>query len=246
MDGIEREINLKKFLTPLSRDTEEMQAIAGTETVELQELWEVLCDVFDNQFLPYMTGYGLSQWESIFDEVPKAGASLNDRRKRIMALRAGSRPYTLERFQMMVDLLFGEGNARVILDGDNYLLTFDINTRIWPRLSELRNFAEEIVPKNLIISVSHTTNVAADVTIACSARLQNHIYVQAATDVSIDTINIAPSISARVAIGRSIYVGARTDVNIGELQTRQYMAGRVYIGHGDLIVKGEMNNGEIS
>jgi hypothetical protein len=76
--------------------------------------------------------------------------------------------------------------------------------------------------------------------------LQRNIYVQAATDVSIDTIVVLPSVAARVSMGRSMYVGARTDVNIGELQTRQYMAGRVYIGHGDLIVKGEMNNGEIS
>lgn len=246
MEGIERDINLKKFLTPLSRDTEEMQNIAETESIELQQLWDALCDVFDNQFLPYMTGYGLSQWESIFDEIPKAGTSLNDRRNRIMALRAGSRPYTLERFQMMVDLLFGKGNATVILDGDRYLLTFDINTRIWPRLAELRNFAEEIVPKNLIISISHTTRVASAVTVSCSARLQSNIYVQAATDVSIDTIGVLPSVAARVSMGRSIYVGAKTDVNIGNLQTGQYMAGRAYIDYQDLIVRGEMNDGEIS
>lgn len=149
MDGIERTINLLKFLTPVSRDNADVQALAGSETVEMQELWDALCTAFNDQFIRYMTDFGLERWEEIFDVLPRADDTYDDRRTRILTLIAGSRPYTLKRFQEMLDGIFGAGNVKASVDGEKYQFRIDITGTSPSKPADLQNFVEEIVPKNL-------------------------------------------------------------------------------------------------
>ena len=185
MEGIERKINLKKFLTPLSRDTEEMQAIAETETVELQALWDALCDVFDNQFIVYMTGYGLRQWESIFDVAVKASDTLTKRRQRILQLLMGTRPYTLESFQDMLDRIYGEGNVKVRLWGNEYEIWLKLPGDFNYRARDVRDFAEVIVPKNLLIFMRNAKRVSGSQYIGSWAHQHNRVHIEANTSVEI-------------------------------------------------------------
>ena len=149
MDGIERTINLLKFLTPVSRDNADVQALASSETVEMQELWDTLCTAFNDQFIRYMTDFGLERWEEIFDVLPRADDTYDDRRTRILTLIAGSRPYTLKRFQEMLDGIFGAGNVMASVDGEKYQFRIDITGPLPTHPSDLFDFVEEIVPKNL-------------------------------------------------------------------------------------------------
>ncbi|MDY6267916.1 MAG: putative phage tail protein [Selenomonadaceae bacterium] len=151
LDGIERTINMRQYLTPVSRDNKDIQSVMDTETVEFQELWNALCDCFNNVYVRYMTQYGLSQWESIYKLHPHADETYADRRKAILAAFAGTRPYTLRKFQEMLDTIYGKGTLTPIVDGDKYKLDMQINWDFDSRLDGLHEFVEEITPKNLWI-----------------------------------------------------------------------------------------------
>lgn len=126
-----------------------MQALVGSETVEMQELWDALCTAFNDQFIRYMTDFGLERWEEIFDVLPRADDTYDDRRTRILTLIAGSRPYTLKRFQEMLDGIFGAGNVKASVDGKKYQFRIDITGPLPTHPSDLFDFIEDIVPKNL-------------------------------------------------------------------------------------------------
>lgn len=151
LEGIERIINMRQYLTPVSRDNKDIQSVMDTETVEFQELWNALCDCFNNVYVKYMMQYGLSQWESIYKLHPHADETYADRRKRILAAFAGTRPYTLRKFREMLDTIYGKGTLTPIVDGNKYLFNMQINWDFDSRLDNLHEFVEEIVPKNLLI-----------------------------------------------------------------------------------------------
>lgn len=154
MDGITRKINLLKYITPVSRDNKDVRSVLNSETVELQALWDALCEVFDNQFIRYMGEYGCSQWEAIFNVMPYATDTLEIRRNRILALIKGNRPYTLKKFQEMLDAVFGKGTVVLDLHSNEYELWVKLSGEHIYDLSDtqyLANTLETIVPKNLII-----------------------------------------------------------------------------------------------
>lgn len=155
LEGIERIINMRQYLTPVSRDNKDIQSVMDTETVEFQELWNALCDCFNNVYVKYMMQYGLSQWESIYKLHPHADETYADRRKRILAAFAGTRPYTLRKFQEMLDTIYGKGTLTPIVDGNKYLFNMQINWDFDSRLDNLHEFVEEIVPKNLLIRYTY-------------------------------------------------------------------------------------------
>lgn len=151
MNGLAREINLLKYITPVSRQNADIQAVLASETVELQGLWDALCNIFDNQFFLYMTDYGLSKWESVFDIIPKASDTLDNRRARIQMLIRGTRPYTLKHFQQILDDTYGRGEVTLVVDANQYQLRILLSDTFKQSFLELYDYTERIVPKNLLI-----------------------------------------------------------------------------------------------
>lgn len=154
VEGLERKINLLRYITPVSKQNKDIRAVLASETVELQALWDALCEVFDNQFICYMGEYGCIQWETIFDVMPYATDTLEIRRNRILALIKGNRPYTLKKFQEMLDAVFGKGIVVLNLHSNEYELWVKLSGEHIYNLSDTQYLAdtlETIVPKNLII-----------------------------------------------------------------------------------------------
>lgn len=162
LDGIERTIHMRQYLTPVSRDNKDIQSVMDTETVEFQELWNALCDCFNNVYVRYMTQYGLSQWESIYKLHPHADETYADRRKAILAAFAGTRPYTLRKFQLMLDTIYGKNALTPIVDGNKYSCNIRVNGSFDGRVKDVLDFAEEIVPKNLLLWFSYYINNLED------------------------------------------------------------------------------------
>lgn len=142
-----RDIDASELLSPVSRDSLDIQEIMRIHNVELNLLWDVMLDIFSNQFIKYATEYGLSQWEGMLDI--SSDGSFETRRNRILRELMGLRPYTLESFQNMLDAMYGEGGVKLELINDKYELWFETTTTTTYKVREIYDFAEIIVPKNL-------------------------------------------------------------------------------------------------
>lgn len=157
-----RDIDASELLTPVSRDSLDIQEIMRIHNVELNLLWDVMLDIFSNQFIKYATEYGLSQWEGMLSI--SSDGSFETRRNRILRELMGLRPYTLESFQSMLDAMYGEGGVKLELINDKYELWFETTTTY--KIHEIYKFADIIVPKNLKILFKNVKKVMGNVYIA--------------------------------------------------------------------------------
>lgn len=151
MEYRRNDIDISQFLPPVSRDSRDMQEIMRVENPEFILLWEIMADLLDNQFIPTMGELGLSHWEWILEVLPQDTDTIEDRRNRILRLLAGTRPYTVEKLQEMLDATFGSGAVGVDLNENLYEIWFILSKEMRERLSEVINYAEPIVPKNLLL-----------------------------------------------------------------------------------------------
>ena len=151
MEYRRNDIDIAQFLPPVSRDSRDMQEIMRVENPEFILLWEIMADLLDNQFIPTMGELGLSHWEWILEVLPQDTDTIEDRRNRILRLLAGTRPYTVEKLQEMLDATFGRGAVGVDLNENLYEIWFILSKEMRKRSSEVINYAEPIVPKNLLL-----------------------------------------------------------------------------------------------
>lgn len=151
MEYRRNDIDISQFLPPVSRDSRDMQEIMRVENPEFILLWEIMADLLDNQFILSMGELGLSHWEWILEVLPQDTDTIDDRRNRILRLLAGTRPYTVEKLQEMLDATFGRGAVGVDLNENLYEIWFILSKEMRERSGEVINYAEPIVPKNLLL-----------------------------------------------------------------------------------------------
>nr|DAL98061.1 MAG TPA: tail protein [Caudoviricetes sp.] len=198
MDELKRTIDLLIFAPPVSRDSHDMQELYKTDGAELQELWDVLCDIFCNQFIRYMTGYGLKQWEFIFDVMPKATDTMQNRRRRILQLLMGTRPYTMRSFQAILDNIYGKGNIIINVDENKYEFWMTIAADMLSNSRDILDFAEIIVPKNLYINIRNVKRIEGMLYIGGKVQHRNHMVITAYIGVSIERLTAPQTISGAV------------------------------------------------
>ena len=183
----DRDIDASELLTPVSRDSLDIQEVMRIHNVELNLLWDVLLDIFSNQFIKYATEYGLTQWEGMLDI--SSDGSFETRRNRILRELTGLRPYTLESFQNMLDGMYGKGAVRLELLNDKYELWFNLSTDIIYSRNAIYEFAEIIVPKNLILLFKNVKEIKLKQYIGCYLHVAKISTIKANTSVSIDGLN---------------------------------------------------------
>ena len=151
MEYRRNDIDISQFLPPVSRDSQDIQEVMRVENPEFKLLWDIMADLLDNQFIPSMGELGLSHWEWILEVLPQDTDTIEDRRNRILRLLAGTRPYTVEKLQEMLDATFGTGSVGVDLNENQYEIWFILSKEMRERSGEVINYAEPIVPKNLLL-----------------------------------------------------------------------------------------------
>lgn len=201
--AFDREIDASELLTPVSRDSLDIQEIMRVHNVELNLLWDVMLDIFSNQFIKYATEYGLSQWEGMLS-IPSDGA-FETRRNRILRELMGLRPYTLESFQSMLNAMYGDGTVKLELLNDKYELWFNLSADIVYKRNDIYEFGEIIVPKNLQLFFKNIKEISGKQYIGGYLRARTMTTIKANTSVSIDGLNAKKqAISGYITISNQV------------------------------------------
>ena len=181
-----RVIDASDLLTPVSRDSRDIQEEMRIWNVELNTLWDVMLDIFSNQFIKYMTDYGLSQWEDMLDISPSGG--VEGRRIVILKELAGQRPYTLKSFQKMLDAIYGKGSVIVELDNDKYALWFKCDRNAIYKVHDIYDLAEVIVPKNLTLLFKNVKEVQGGIYLGGYVEMRGLITIEADNGFTIEPL----------------------------------------------------------
>lgn len=132
----------------------EFQAIAGTEQPEAERMWDALQAVLNDQFVLDATENGVRRWEGILKIVPKATASLNDRRFLILARLSEELPYSLRMLMRQMESLCGRSGYTIQLKNTEYTLVVRIALTARSNYDDVGNMLGRMIPANMIIDLS--------------------------------------------------------------------------------------------
>lgn len=203
MIDLHRTIDCSELLPPVTKDSQDIQEIMRVDSSELQALWDVMIDIFNNQFIETMTEYGLAQWESMLDIIPVG--TYDDRRREILKVLYGLRPFTLKSFQNMLNSAYGNNVVTLELINDKYELWFNLNANGIYKRNDIYSFSEPIIPKNLLILFKNEKEVVSEkIGVSGYITIGSIISVQADKGVNIEEIQSTPIIGGYVSIQSSI------------------------------------------
>lgn len=160
--NLERDIDITKFLPSVTDQSRDIVAALQAENIELAALWSAYISIFENQFIAYAGEYGLSQWESMLDIIPKSNDTLEDRRFRILTYLKGNRPYTDEKLEELLDDLCGSVGYVIERDYNAFTFTFKLNLGVKSQMDSAADMLERIIPKNLLLTVTLNYNRHCD------------------------------------------------------------------------------------
>lgn len=177
-----RDIDISQFAVPLTRDSRDIQEIYRVESAELQLLWDIMLDIFKEEYIYTAADYGLEAWEQILGINPPDLTDTEGRRSEILSVLIGQRPFTMPKVQEMLNFKFGNRVVKHFVVSDRYEYWLDVVDGFETQLSNIIDYVEPLIPKNLIIKTKSTTNLNGEIYIGAISDVYESFQVGAALD----------------------------------------------------------------
>ncbi|NFD30403.1 DUF2313 domain-containing protein [Clostridium botulinum] len=141
------------FLPPQIADIEDFKQITSTEDVELELLEKGQERILKENFIDTATEYGIKYQEKLFKiKADLANDTLEFRKLRIKNRKMDKMPITHRSLEYKLKTLFGEGNYKVEVLNDEYVLKVEISTFDWNMFNEIIDNFRYIIPCNMMLS----------------------------------------------------------------------------------------------
>lgn len=103
-----REIDIRNYMPPVVRDTDEFQQIAAAENPEFNELQKCIMQILQDAFVQDATPNGVRRWEANLGITPAVGDTLAARKERILTYLSIKLPYTWRVLEQMLTEYIGD------------------------------------------------------------------------------------------------------------------------------------------
>lgn len=177
-----RDIDISQFAVPLTRDSRDIQEVYRVESAELQLLWDIMLDIFKEEYIYTAADYGLEAWEQILGINPPDLTDTEGRRSEILSVLIGQRPFTMPKVQEMLNFKFGNHVVTHSVNSDRYEYWLDVVDGFETQLNNIIDYVEPLIPKNLIIKTKSTTQINGEIYIGAIADIYESFHVGAALD----------------------------------------------------------------
>lgn len=177
-----RDIDISQFAVPLTRDSRDIQEVYRVESAELQLLWDIMLDIFKEEYIYTAADYGLAAWEQILGINPPDLTDTEGRRSEILSVLIGQRPFTMPKVQEMLNFKFGNHVVDHSVVSDRYEYWLDVVDGFETQLNNIIDYVEPLIPKNLIIKTKSTTQLNGEIYIGAIPDVYESFHVGAALD----------------------------------------------------------------
>lgn len=177
-----RDIDISQFAVPLTRDSRDIQDVYRVESAELQLLWDIMLDIFKEEYIYTAADYGLEAWEQILGINPPDLTDTEGRRSEILSVLIGQRPFTMPKVQEMLNFKFGNHVVTHSVNSDRYEYWLDVVDGFETQLNNIIDYVEPLIPKNLIIKTKSTTQFNGEIYIGVTSDIYESFHVGAALD----------------------------------------------------------------
>ena len=142
-------VDLLSYLPDFMQEYREIRWIMESEEPELRLLWELLRKVFNNQFIQYCDGDGISKFEEMLGLHRYENDTLEIRIFRVLTYWNDQIPYTWRVLVNRMDQLCGTGNYELRPNFNAYELGITTKFDDAKKYDELNNMLKTILPANL-------------------------------------------------------------------------------------------------
>ena len=144
---------IEEYWPLVLQEIEELQKIANTENIEIDELKESVSNLIDDQFIETATEKGIRRRERLLGITPSRLDDLEYRRFRVLVRWNDRLPYTYRVLKNRLDQIFKDNYKLEILH-DQYLLIIEVNTFNWQIYSNIVEEIRKMAPANMVIQSS--------------------------------------------------------------------------------------------
>lgn len=146
---------LIEFLPPQIGEVREFKNIMNTEDIEIDLLEKGQQRILYENFIDTATEHGIKHLEKLFKiRADLSTESLEFRKLRIKNRKMDKAPITHRALEQKLRVLFGEGNYKVEVFNNEYILKIEINTFDWNMFNEIIDNFRYIIPCNMILKSS--------------------------------------------------------------------------------------------
>ena len=145
---------------------------------EISEMWKLIEELLNDQFVSEATNKGLSRWERILNIIPKNTDTLNERRFRILVKLNEQLPYTVKTIREQLDVLCGINGNQLKLDNDGYVVTVKLEKENKNNFQDVRDYLRKVVPANMEIIVGLLYNTYGILSKFSHKQLSTYTYAQ--------------------------------------------------------------------
>lgn len=177
-----RDIDISQFAVPLTRDSRDIQEVYRVESAELQLLWDIMLDIFKEEYIYTAADYGLAAWEQILGINPPDLTDTEGRRSEILSVLIGQCPFTMPKVQEMLNFKFGNHVVEHSVVPDRYEYWLDVVDGFETQLNNIIDYVEPLIPKNLIIKTKSTTQFNGEIYIGVTSDIYESFHVGVALD----------------------------------------------------------------
>ena len=177
-----RDIDISQFAVPLTRDSRDIQEVYRVESAELQLLWDIMLDIFKEEYIYTAADYGLSAWEQILGITHHDLTDIVGRRSEILSVLIGQRPFTMPKVQEMLNFKFGNHVVEHSVISDRYEYWLNVVDGFETQLNNIIDYVEPLIPKNLIIKTKSTTQLNGEIYVGAISDVYESFHVGAALD----------------------------------------------------------------
>lgn len=203
MDDQRRTVRVERYFPNVLAPAKEFKMLAQMEDDEFAALWNEAWQWFCNTFVNYINVAGAERWEDMLGIIVPPGSTLEDRKAAILLRINTQLPYTIRKFQELINAAYGE-NMIIASTNKQYELWFDIDNAVILRMNELRIWARSIIPANLTIKIQQmmTSNIHAYAggKVSCYKKIK----IGTNTDFALPDFNIHAYAGGKVSVIRKL------------------------------------------
>lgn len=148
-----RAANVRRYFPDVLANAREFVALADVTEPELDAVIGEMAGAALNTFVLDIDERGARRWEDMLGLTAAAGATLEERRRQILAKINAQLPYTIRNFQKMLNATFGAGVVTVSVDHDKYAEWLSIAPGADIDQGFLTTYARQISPANLTLNI---------------------------------------------------------------------------------------------
>lgn len=171
-----RTVVIEKYWPKVIGDMLEFKELAKAKNPEFNRAFQNILKFLDDCFVQTCTVQGIERWEKIYKITSYPADSLEDRRKRVLAVITRQLPYTIRALERMLEQLLGAGNFTVSVNPVASTLTVLVNVRVEHQLDDVKHLLDAVVPANLGVNLGNLYSTHERLAKYTHAQLANYTH----------------------------------------------------------------------